>query len=181
MKFSVRRFSADVEQDFFDFHTRVGGECFCTAWWVPTWAEWGERTAEDNLQLRKELLTRREHDGYLLYAGGNAVGWCQVGRRDRLAKLVRQFGHSPDDSVWAVTCFQIDPDLRGQGLAAELLSGVIADLKQRGVKSLQAYPKIDATLPAHNQWTGQKALYTQLGFQHLRDNKTRAVFQLDLT
>lgn len=180
MEFSVRRLSADTEKDFLDFHSRVGGECFCTAWWVPTWAEWGQRSAQDNKQLRQQLFASGEHDGYLLYADGKAVGWCQVGRRDRLPKLVGQFALTPDETAWAITCFQIDPELRQQGLAATLLVGVLDDLKQRGVGSVQAYPKIDAALPAHNQWTGPKALYEQAGFYHIRDNKTRAIFQLEL-
>jgi GNAT superfamily N-acetyltransferase len=82
--------------------------------------------------------------------------------------------------MWAITCFQIDPEMREQGLAGRLLAGVLDDLRQRGATSVQAYPKIDATLPAHNQWTGPKALYAQAGFHHVRDNKTRVIFQLDL-
>lgn len=180
MELAVRRFAPDTRQDFLEFHARVGGECFCTAWWVPTWAEWGERSAQDNQQLREELLARGEYDGYLLYADGRAVGWCQVGRRDRLPKLVGQFALAADDSMWAITCFQIDPEMREQGLAGRLLAGVLDDLRQRGATSVQAYPKIDAALPAHNQWTGPIALYAQAGFHYIRDNKTRAIFQFDL-
>jgi GNAT superfamily N-acetyltransferase len=130
--------------------------------------------------LRQQLLASSEYDGYLLYSDGKAVGWCQVGRRDRLPKLAGQFALIPDEAVWAITCFQTDPELRQQGLAGKLLAGVLDDLRQRGVQSVQAYPKIDAALPAHNQWTGPKTLYAQAGFHLVRDNKTRAIFQLEL-
>jgi GNAT superfamily N-acetyltransferase len=147
---------------------------------VPTWDEWGQRTAADNRQLRQELLQRGEFDGYLLYADGKAAGWCQVGKRDRLSKLSSQFNFGVAANVWALTCFQIDPELRRRGLAGEFLKSVLAELKQRGVKRVQGYPKIDPSLPAHSQWTGPLGLYEQAGFRKIRDNKTRAVYELEL-
>ena len=180
MQIEVRRLSQENESDFFDFHTCVGGECFCTAWWVPTWEEWGTRTAADNRQLREQLLRDGQYDGYLLYADGKVAGWCQVGPRDRLAKLVGQFNLEPDPDAWAVTCFQIAPEFRGRGLAAELLARVLADLKARGVTRLQAYPKIDVSLPPGSQWTGPMGLYEAAGFRKVRDNKTRAIYEIKL-
>lgn len=180
MQFRVKRFNTDNEADFFDFHARVDGECFCTAWWVPTWEAWMETTAQNNRQLRQELLARGEYDGYLLYVDGKVAGWCQVGRRDRLSKLVTQFGLEAENDVGAVTCFQIDPERRGQGLASRLLAGVLDDLHSQGVKRVQAYPKLDPGLPAHQQWTGPHALYQEAGFRMLRKNNTRAVYEIEL-
>ena len=180
MELRVARFSSENQADFFDFHTRVGGACFCAAWWMPTWDEWRQRSGEDNRQLRKELLQRGEYDGYLLYADGKVVGWCQVGLRDRLSKLSSQFNMQSEPEVWAISCFQIDPDLQRRGLAGELLKAVLADLKQRGVKRVQAYPKLDPNLPAHAQWTGPLGLYERAGFRKVRDNKTRAIYEINL-
>jgi GNAT superfamily N-acetyltransferase len=180
MDIRVKRFSPDNEADFFDFHTRVGGECFCTAWWVPSWEAWDEATAESNRQLRTELLARDEFDGYLLYLDGAVVGWCQVGARDRLSKLVTQFGLEAEDEVWAISCFQINPQFRGWGLATRLLAAVLADLRERGIGRVQAYPKLDARLPADQQWTGPRALYEQAGFQMVRENKSRAILEIAL-
>ncbi|MEX1248902.1 MAG: GNAT family N-acetyltransferase [Anaerolineales bacterium] len=180
MEFQVERLTASNLSDFMRFHTRVGGECFCTAWWVPTWDEWRRRSADDNRSLRDELLHQGEFDGYLLYAGANVVGWCQVGRRDRLSKLVAQFDLHPEPDVRAVTCFQIDPAIRKRGLASELLHGVLADLRARGVKRVQAFAKLDAALPAESQWTGPRGLYERAGFTKLRDNKTRTVYEIGL-
>src|SRR3990172_1080224 len=129
MELRVARFSSENQADFFDFHTRVGGDCYCAAWWVPTWDEWRQRSGEDNRQLRKELLQRGEYDGYLLYDDAKVVGWCQVGARDRLSKLASQFNMQPEPEVWAISCFQIDPDLQRRGLASELLKAVLVDLQ----------------------------------------------------
>lgn len=180
MELRVERFSKGNQADFFDFHSRVGGECFCAAWWVPTWDEWRTRSGEDNRQLRNELLQRGEYDGYLIYADGKAAGWCQVGKRDRLQKLGTQFRFELEEEIWAITCFQIDPDMQRRGLASELLKSVLADLKQRGAKRVQGYPKIDAGLPAHAQWTGPLGLFEKAGFKKLRDNRSRAVYEIEL-
>jgi GNAT superfamily N-acetyltransferase len=76
--------------------------------------------------------------------------------------------------------FSDRPELRGRGLAGEFLKSVLAELKQHGVKRVQGYPKIDPSLPAHSQWTGPLGLYKQAGFHKIRDNKTRAVYELRL-
>jgi hypothetical protein len=82
---------------FYELHAGPErGWCSCVAWWVPDWEGFGERTAEENRALREALFARGEYDGYLAYADGRAVGWAQVGRRDRLAKLLSQFSLAPD-------------------------------------------------------------------------------------
>jgi ribosomal protein S18 acetylase RimI-like enzyme len=179
MEIKVERLTPANQKDFFAFHTAVGGECFCTAWWVPTWAEWSERTADQNRALREELLQRGEYDGYLLYVDGVVAGWCQVGKRDRLGKLVGQFSFEPEPEIWSITCFQISPEKRRQGLAEQLLRAVLLELIKRGAKQVQAYPKIDADLPDGSQWTGPRGLYEKVGFIKHGDNKTRAVFQIN--
>ena len=182
MNLAVHRLDDARRADFYRVHGAECGAdwCRCVAWWVPTWEGWGERTAQENLALREELFDRGEHDGYLLYADGEPVGWCQVGPRDRLAKLVGQMALEPDPEVWAVTCFVVAPRLRRRGLAARLLDGVLADLRARGVRCVEAYPKRGADLDAGELWTGPEGLYARKGFREVRDAAPRPVLRLDL-
>ena len=115
MKREVRRLTAELVDDFFRLHSEENGcgWCCCVAWWVPTWEGWGDRSANENRALREKLFKQGEYDGYLLYVDDEPVGWCQVGPRDRLEKLVGQFSLAPDPSAWAITCF-----LQGLRLAA---------------------------------------------------------------
>lgn len=156
--------------DFFALHSdrNDAGWCFCVAWWVETWEGWGERSAEANRSLRRDLFEAGHHDGYLVYEDGRPVGWCQVGQRDRLPKLVERYDLAPDPAAWAVTCFFIAPDQRGRGLARTLLTGVIADLERRGVTYLQAFPR-RGRLDAGEAWTGPEALFAGAGFRLERD------------
>jgi len=178
----VHRLDASRRADFFRLHSEANGcgWCCCVAWWVPTWEGWGERTAEENLRLREALFDRGEYDGYLLYADGAPAGWCQAGPRDRLEKLVRQYGLSPDPEAWALTCFLMAPPFRRRGLATDLLSEVVRDLRRRGVPRVQAFPKRGQNLEPDDLWTGPESVFLSAGFAVLRSDSRRPVLELDL-
>jgi GNAT superfamily N-acetyltransferase len=177
----VRRLDATCERDFWALHSAKNecDFCACVAWWVPTWDGWGERTAEENRALRRELFARGEFDGYIGYAGGEPVGWCQVGPRDRLAKLVAQFALAPDPACWAITCFLVAPAHRRSGVARELLARVLDDLHRRGVARVVAFPKAESRSDPLELWTGPWGLFVEQGFAVIGDDARRTVMQLE--
>lgn len=150
--------------DFVQLHLACGGRCFCAAWWTPDWESWPQRSAAENRQLRDALFARGEWDGYLAYEGDAPVGWAQVGPRDRLRKLVAQYGLAPDPQAWAVTCFLVAPGHRRHGVARDLLAGIIADLTRRGAARLEAFPKTGAA-DADELWNGPEPLFGDAGFR----------------
>lgn len=178
----IARLDPSRRADFFRVHCDANGcgWCQCVAWWVPTWDGWGERTAGENRRLRDELFDRGEYDGYLLYVDGAPAGWCQAGPRDRLAKLVRQYGRPPEPETWAVTCFQIAPSHRRRGLASRLLAEVLADLRRRGARRVEAFPKRAAEFDPLEMWTGPESLYRKAGFCPIEDRPRGPVMVLDL-
>lgn len=189
MPFTLRRMDAgDATRraDFLRLHSEENGcaWCRCVAWWVPTWDGWGERSAEENLALREELFDRGEHDGYLLYEGDEPVAWCQVGPRDRLAKLARQFERPPEPGVQAVTCFLVAPRARGRGAARAMLEGVLADLRARasaeGIRAVEGFPRCaeNARDPLE-LWNGPESLFRSLGFAAVAQVGERRVVRLD--
>ena len=181
----VLRLDAERMDDFALVHGEANGAgwCHCVAWWVPTWQGWGERSADDNRAFRQRLCQRGEYDGYLLYVDGQPAGWCQVGPRDRLSKLVTQFELAPAPDTWAVTCFFIAPAHRGRGLAAHLLARVIEDVRGRGAGRLEAFPRRaphGSTLATLDLWNGPEAMFRAAGFDVIRDDPTRPVLALVL-
>lgn len=178
----VERFAPERWDDFLAVHSAAKGAefCRCVAWWVPSWEGWMARTPAQNLELRRELCARGEYDGYLAYVDALAVGWCQVGPRDRLKKLVAQFGLEPDPDAWAITCFQVDPDRRGQGVAGALLAQVLMDLPSRGARRLEAFPKRGVGCEAGALWNGPEAMYLRAGFQVVREDLQRPVLAREL-
>lgn len=178
----VVRLTREREADFWRLHCPAddAGWCCCVAWHVPSFQGWSERTAEQNRALREGLFARGEHDGYLLIEDeGRPVAWCQVAPRDRLPNLMLRHRLQPDSHVLAIGCFLVAPSRRREGLASLLLAGVIDDLRTRGVRRVEAFPKRGASLPGE-MWTGAEAMYLAAGFRIARDDERLPVLVLDL-
>jgi GNAT superfamily N-acetyltransferase len=177
----VRRVSVALRDDFHCVHDEAAGcgWCACVFWWVPTNDGWGERTAEENRALRDQLFARGEEDGYLLYEDGVPVAWCQAGPRDRWPKLAAAMQAEPDPEAWAIPCVLVHPSARGRGYARLLLRGALDDLRARGVRRVEAFPRPGGDLPADEAWTGPEAIFVEGGFRRLRDTGRRTVYALE--
>lgn len=182
MKRQIVKLTADHTSDFLQLHSdqNEAGWCFCVAWWAVTWDGWSERTAAANRQLRMDLWKRGEYDGYLLVVDDAVAGWCQVGQRDRLAKLSQQFALAPDADTWAITCFLIAPPYRGQGHTAYMLDSILADLAEQGVKHVEAFPRRGDDLDVYDLWNGPEAMFIRRGFLVVQDDPARPVLRLSL-
>lgn len=180
LQLKLSRFSESNRKDFdqvicTDAHA---GTCHCVAWWVDNWDNWSERTSEQNKALRDELCTRGEYDGYLLYVDRRVAGWMQAGPRDRLAKLVKQYELEPEEGTWAVTCFVLDPKHRGKGLSTYMLHQALADMRNRGVKAVEAFPNTKAKAD-DELWTGPESVFQAAGFE-LSQKDPGPVYRLTL-
>lgn len=182
MKLAVHRLSAELRGDFYRLHSIANGcdWCCCAAWWVPTWEGFSDNTAEENRRVRDELLDADEYDGYLGYLDEAPVAWLQVGQRDRLSKLVHQYALEPDPEVWAITCLLVVPAYRHQRMAEQLLAHVVDDLRNEGVKCLEAFPRRGEGRDDGEVWTGPERLYTSAGFIVVRDHHEWPIMRLDL-
>ena len=190
MAFEIRSMQPSLRDDFLRLHSEENGcgWCRCVAWWVPSWDGWGERTAAENLALREALFARGEHDGYLLYEDGEPLAWCQVGLRDRLAKLAAQLERGPEPGVVALSCFLVAPRARGRGVARALLAGVLEDLEARreaeGLRAVEAYPRVveDEVGRADplDLWNGPESLFLAAGFRPLGRVGPRRVLRFEL-
>jgi GNAT superfamily N-acetyltransferase len=174
----VQQLDASRRSDFFAYHCAANDSdwCHCVAWWTESWDGWGDRSAAQNRALRESLFDAGQYDGFLAYLDGMPVGWCQVGPRDRLQKLTSQYALAPDPGVWAVTCFNVAPRVRRQGVAAALLDSVLEAMRARGVGAVQAFPRRNAREPG-DLWTGPEAVYRRAGFKVEADDPERPVLR----
>lgn len=175
---TIKRLSHENEAEFARVHCDAtdNGWCQCVAWWVPTWEGWGDRSAEQNLALRRKLLSDGVHDGYFIYADGALAGWAQAWKRDAFAKLATQFGVVANDDAWMIGCVLILPAFRQQGVAREALSLIVDDLRLRGARSVDVFPKRGAS-EAGELWNGPESTYVQLGFAVVRDDAKRPLLR----
>ena len=137
---SIDRF-ADVE------HAMTGGgdggSCWCQ-WWMLRAKDWDATTRDERRELLKTDLTTSPPSGLVAYVDGTPAGWVKVSARPdqpRLA-LTRNFQHSPepfdDPSVWAVTCFVVRREHRGQGLSRRLLDAAVDHARAHGARIVEA-------------------------------------------
>jgi GNAT superfamily N-acetyltransferase len=139
-----------------------------------------ERTADENLALRCALHGSGAHDGLLALRGEAAVGWAQLGPRDRLPKLVAQLELEPDPGAWAVSCMLIAPAHRRSGIARALLAAAIVHAREAGATRLEGYPRTTAIEEDGDAWTGTPRLYAAAGFSLVRDGRPRSVVAVAL-
>jgi GNAT superfamily N-acetyltransferase len=104
----------------------------------------------------------------------------QVGPRDRLPKLTWQFALAPDPTVWAITCLLLVPPYRHKGLAHRFLGAVLADLRERGIRRVEAYPRVGDGLDDGDVWNGPEALYLSAGFVLQQEVERRRVYAKEL-
>jgi GNAT superfamily N-acetyltransferase len=175
LEIEVRPFGAKGRDDFFALHSTPPGECFCAYWWQEPGDDWSKLSAADNRLRREGLLSRGEYDGYLAYADGKVVGWCQVGPRDRLGHLRRRLKLEADPSVWAISCFYILPATRRRGVASALLAHAMQGMKAKGVTMVEAYPRRGPALGEDDMWNGPEAMLVRDGFQVVRDDPERPI------
>jgi GNAT superfamily N-acetyltransferase len=177
---TVVAFSPPVKGDFFDLHSAPPGECFCSYWYLQEGEEWTKVTAAQNRARREGLLANGEYDGYLAYVGGKVAGWCQVGARDRLPNLRRRLVLGPDPNVWSISCFFVLPPYRRKGVAGRLLAHALAELKKKGVRRVEAYPRRGEALTDEDMWNGPERMLLKAGFAVLRPDALRPVLSKNL-
>jgi GNAT superfamily N-acetyltransferase len=181
MSVNIKRLTHDSERDFARIHCDATGNgwCQCVAWWVPSWEGFGERTADQNLELRRRLFRNGVHDGYFVYSDDEIAGWVQAWKRDAFAKVATQFAVTSDEDAWMIGCVLILPAFRAQGVARNALALVVDDLRLRGARSIDAFPKRGAS-DAGELWNGPESTYAALGFAVVRDDAKRPLLRLSL-
>ena len=182
MDIKVCPLSENSVEDFFRLHSEKNnhGWCFCVAWWVPGWDGWSQREAEDNRSMRDHLFRMGEYDGYLMYDGDEPIGWCQAGPRDRLTKLITEYRLPNDSNIWAITCFFIVPRYRDIGLGRFMLKEILDDLRKKGVRHVQGFPRRGKSLKMDELWTGPEVFFINAGFTLERDDPIYPIYGLDL-
>jgi GNAT superfamily N-acetyltransferase len=137
MTLAIRTLDATRAADFRSVMERANPEarkCLCTSAYVETWKD-----PSLAAPCRERMLREGRTDGFLLYDGGKAVGWCQAAPRDGLTMLLRGRNLAADPAMWAISCLVLVPEAKGRGLSRKLLRLVLDELRRRGVTRVQVF------------------------------------------
>ncbi len=178
MSWKVERLDAAREGDFWRFHAAgYCNWCFCAAWTVPSWEDWGERTSDQNRAVRAAMFDTARYDGFLAYDGaGQAVGWLQCAPLAWFPKLYQQMHRTPEPGVYALGCFLVAPDSRRQGVARALLAGALEWLDGADAVACEAFPRRGVSGEGE-VWTGPESLLVAAGFRVVVDDSARPVLR----
>lgn len=129
-------------------HNGIFGGCWCISFHLDPD---GGKIPSKNYRTMKEKRVRegRAHAA-LVFDGREAVGWCQFGPTEELPNIRSRKAYEeelkelPD---WRITCFFVDRERRGDGVATIALREALQMIAQLGGGTVEAYPE---------DYTGQK-------------------------
>ena len=109
----------------------------------------------------------------LVFDGTKAVGWCQFGPTAELPNIRSRkayehgLGKPPD---WRITCFFIDRERRGEGIATVALSEALRYIAQLGGGTVEAYPEDYTNERTSNSFlcSGTLGMFEKAGFRKTR-------------
>jgi GNAT superfamily N-acetyltransferase len=188
MILEIKPFTPELADDYFDFHENRAfsdhlewSHCYCLAFCMQKTddiemsqevkANGGGRAALHRaLKTRaKKYVADRTLKGYVAYANGLLVGWCNANDKavytrfdfdEEVSNFIRSTGNG---RIKAINCFCIAPEYRGKGVATALLERVCEDAKTDGYTAVEGYPRLHDKL-APFDYTGPTRLYEKAGF-----------------
>ena len=129
-------------------HNGIFGGCWCISFHLDP--EGGKVPSKKYRKMKEKLVQEGRAHAALVFDGRDAVGWCQFGPTAELPNIRSRKAYQeglktlPD---WRITCFFVDRERRGDGIAAYALHEALHMIGQLGGGTVEAYPE---------DYTGQK-------------------------
>lgn len=130
--------------------------------------ELGEGSRE---QAARRLCEREVPPGVVTYRDGVPVGWCNIGARSDIPRLLHSTRIHPVDDVpvWSIVCVVVRGGHRRQGVTAHLIEGAVAWAAEQGAPAVEAHPvdpgerRMDLTMA----FVGTRAMFARAGFEEV--------------
>ncbi len=126
---------------------------------------------------RRELKERKVRDGSthaaLAFDADRCVGWCQFGPPHELPRIKHLRVYTEGLEVlpdWRITCFFVDKQYRGQGVASAALTGALRLIADAGGGTVESYPEDvqGREVTASFLYNSRLAMFEQQGFVRAR-------------
>jgi GNAT superfamily N-acetyltransferase len=167
---------------FFDHDAFVDNpqwaSCYCYFNSAPHKTEdWDHRTALQNRAAVTDMIRSGRMHGFLAYAGGKPIGWCNANLHASYTTLDET---EPErERIGVIVCFTIAKPYRGMGVARRLLEAVCAGFRDQGVSLVEAYPRKNTNDQAVN-YHGPLSMYLAAGFKPVKETETLVVVRKEL-
>lgn len=170
MEWTTHPVTPDRFEDFGDVinPNRRETHCWCLSHRLtaPQIEELGKGSRE---QAARRLCEREVPPGVVTYLDGTPVGWCNVGARSDIPRLVRSTKIHPVDDVpvWSIICVVVRSGHRKRGVTRHLIEGAVEFAASHGAPAVEAYPvdpgerRMDLTMA----FVGTRAMFEAAGFE----------------
>ena len=156
MDITVERLTPSRVDDYLRFFDHERGpafadnpewaRCYCHYYHVAPALDWPAFTGDMNRVAMRARIATGEMEGYLAYAQGNVVGWMNAQPYTKLRHACVRMRIEPPPlpvpahDAAAIVCFVVSPGHRRQGVSRALLAAGLANLAERGVTLVDAFP-----------------------------------------
>jgi GNAT superfamily N-acetyltransferase len=196
----VEALGSENSQAWAELFERASSACFCR-WWHFSGVknDWLAKCALDAASNRADAESAihakaEEALGLVALQGADAIGWMKLSPRASVPKLrklpiYRALDLGPDEGIWSLGCFLVDPAHRRRRVAAALLDAAPAFVAARGGRAIEAYPRHPhetehAHLHDEEAWMGPESLFRARGYVPIAEaaaTKMYPVYRLTLT
>jgi GNAT superfamily N-acetyltransferase len=131
------------------------------------------KTPSQNRSEKEHRVREGKAHAALVYDGPACVGWCQFGPTEELPRIKNRKAYldglvdSPD---WRITCFFVDREYRGNGVASAALRGALREIARLGGGTVESYPEEaeGRSVSASFLHNGTVSLFERQGFRRAR-------------
>jgi GNAT superfamily N-acetyltransferase len=160
IQFTVKELSPSTWEDFENLAVNQGG-CWCIYYQRERPIRGDYSTVEKGKMNRKakEVLVMggRSH-AILVYDANRPIGWCQYGTKEELPRIDAGRNYKKikpvqgSEKLWRITCFFVDKDYRGKGVAKLALHAALESISKKGGGIVEAYPIVSEKMAAVPEW-----------------------------
>lgn len=119
-------------------------------------------------QAMRSLCERDVPPGVITYRDGTPVGWCNIGARSDIPRLVQSKLIRPVDDVpvWSIVCTVVRSGHRKRGVTQQLIEGAVEWARSLGAPAVEAHPvDPDGRMDLTMAFVGTRAMYVRAGFE----------------
>ena len=177
MAYIVRELSSRTFSDFEKIAAKQGG-CWCMYYQrakplrvKSSNPDWKKINRKD----KRALVEKGQSHAILVYDNESPVGWCQYGAKEELPRIDAGRGYrkvgppAAAEKLWRITCFFVDRDYRGKGVAKLALNAALESIKRQGGGIVEAYPVVSKKMAAVAEWRwfGTLSMFKKEGFEKI--------------